>query len=363
MSARTLMQWCLVGMPGFLMAFLSLGARTYRDGFEFRSYNRTQNETIEAYAQPLRGVDSLPKTMPTPSDFPRIRRVAEVWINGLHSGALRPIPPSHADEEIPRGAREQILVGRSSLVSMLKSASHVASKAGRKEEAIRFLLQAYEVLEVSKTSDAFLMGLSARSQWTTVAHLSRELKGWKAEDRRRWVAELRRLLAITSESSRKAKEMEIGLKQGTPETVRMVGGMEIRDLKTLLAYRSRNLALLTSKGRTGTILESQGVIAVQAQREQEAALRLVLDSVQGLRPLPTLMAEQALPAKETTRRGQSVRPSDRVPPWSYPAWKSRVRWFAPNGRPMGWSGEPRHRPVTGSTAPRPVASLRPMPSP
>lgn len=363
MSARTLMQWCLVGMPGFLMAFLSLGARTYRDGFEFRSYNRGQNETIEAYAQPLRAVEGLPKTLPTLSDFPRIHQVAGVWIAGFRTGTLRPIPPSHADEEIPRGAREQILVGRSSLVSTLKSASHVASKSGRNDDAIRFLLEAYEVLEVSKTSDPFLMGLSARSQWTTVAYLSKVLGGCSKKDRRRWLPELRRLLDTTSEASRKAEEMETRLRQGPPEAVRMVGGVEIRDLKTLLAYRSRNLALLTSKGKTGTVLESQGVIAVQSQREQAAALRLVFEAVQSNQPVPVLLVEPNRPKAEKSQPEGIARPGGPMQPWSYAEWRRAARWLRPMDRPNKWGSASTIRPVTESTAPRPVASLRPMPSP
>ncbi len=350
------MHWCLVGMPGFLMAFLSLGARTYRDGFEFRSYSETQNRDVEAYIEPLRQVKRLPKRIPTAEDFPLVHSVADLWLTEYRAGRLRPIPAAFADEEMPRGAREQILNARSALVSCLKSASVSASRMGRRSEAVSLLLKAYEILEISKTSDGFLMGLSARSQWTTVAHLSRELSRMGPAERRRWLPEIDRHLAGTREASAKALQIEERLKQ-SPERVYLSGGMEIRDLNTLLAYRSKNLALLTDRGRTGSVLEAQGVIAVQAQREQEAALRLVREAVASGSELPKLMAD---PPKDPPIREAAdprMRPGAGVPPWVHPMWRERMRWMRP---PM----PPRQgAPVTGSTAPRSVASLQPAPSP
>ncbi len=350
------MHWCLVGMPGFLMAFLSLGARTYRDGFEFRCYSDTQNRDVEAYIEPLRQVQRLPKRIPVADDFRTIHAVADFWLEGYRQGRLRPIPPAFSDEEMPRGAREQILNGRSALVAALKSASVSASRLGRKDEAVSLLLKAYEALEISKTSDGFLMGLSARSQWTTVAHLSRELSRMSPAERKRWLPEIDRHLAATRQASLKAREFEDRLKQ-SPEGMRLASGIEIRDLHTLLAFRSRNLAMLTDRWRTGTVLEAQGVIAVQAQREQEAALRLVRQAVAGGSALPKLMADPPKDPPAPSGPDARMRPGFGVPPWAYPAWRERMRWMRPPTPPAPG------RPVTGSTGPRSVASLQPMPSP
>lgn len=350
------MQWCLVGMPGFLFAFLSLGARTYRDGFEFRSYSATQNRDVEAYIEPLRQVQRLPKRIPTLQDLPTIHAVADLWLREYREGRLRPIPPAFSDEEMPRGAREQIMNGRAALVASLKSASVSASKLGRRAEAVSLLLKAYEILEITKTSDGFLMGLSARSQWTTVAHLSRELSRMSPKERKRWLPEIDRHLAATRQASLKAQEFADRLKQ-SPEGTHLVGGVEIRDLRTLLAYRSKNLSLLTDRGRTGSVLEAQGVIAVQAHREQEAAMRLVRRALaEGSEP-PKLMPDPPKDPPAPSGKDSRWRPGFGVPPWVRPAWRERVRWMREPAPPTPGT------PVTGSRGPRSVASLQPMPSP
>jgi len=350
------MQWCLVGMPGFLMAFLSLGARTYRDGFEYRCYSATQNRDVEAYIEPLRQVQRLPKRIPTVQDFQTIHAVADLWLKEYREGRLRPIPPAFADEEMPRGAREQIMNGRSALVATLKSASVSASKQGLRAEPVSLLLKAYEILEITKTSDGFLMGLSARSQWTTVAHLARELSKMSPKERKRWLPEIDRHLAATRQASLKAREFEERLKQ-SPEATQFVGGVEIRDLHTLLAYRSKNLSMLTSRGRTGSVLEAQGVVAVQAQREQEAALRLVRQAVAEGTTLPKLMADPPKDPPAPAGADARMRPGYGVPPWAYPAWRERMRWMRPPMPPAPGT------PVTGSRGPQSVASLQPVPSP
>lgn len=246
--------------------------------------------------------------------------------------------------------------GRSALVATLKSASVSASKQGLRAEAVSLLLKAYEILEITKTSDGFLMGLSARSQWTTVAHLARELSKMSPKERKRWLPEIDRHLAATRQASLKAREFEERLKQ-SPEATQFVGGVEIRDLHTLLAYRSKNLSMLTSRGRTGSVLEAQGVVAVQAQREQEAALRLVRQAVAEGDLLPKLMADPPKDPPAPAGPDARMRPGYGVSPWAYPAWRERMRWMRPPMPPAPGT------PVTGSRGPQSVASLQPVPSP
>lgn len=185
-------------LPLIATGYMGLLPKTRGEALPEFSDDPTTQARIAAYAEPVRASYALTDSKKAVLPQATVRAVATVWIRGLESGLLRPLPPLHYRNGFTEGIKAQIYEARQFVLASLHRLAGSRENEGRVAEAIETDLSALKVGEVLKYSDMTTLLTSCSFQARTVRRL-RSLEPKMTAAQRSAVASAVRAIALSPE--------------------------------------------------------------------------------------------------------------------------------------------------------------------
>ncbi len=168
--------------PLVLVGVICGFSRFHVDPFDPVYQSAEQQDAINAYIGPVKA--TLEKRLST-SDPARIRRVAQIWIDGAASGKLKPMLPCASDDTIRGPIKSQIYLANQRVADDLMRLTVIDMSKGDYHTAAQDAVQSLRCCEVLKYSDpiaTFVLDdkqeFSLKFLGGLVPRLSDSDKGW-----------------------------------------------------------------------------------------------------------------------------------------------------------------------------------------
>jgi len=164
MIARKLVYYGLVLTPSLMLGFIGLGARAYRETFEFDHYSPAQNEQARPYFSLLKATKDLPPVVNEAADADQIRRIGRLWADAVLSGKARTVPVLDLDESTSWVVCEEITSSKARLSWALWRAAQFELEQHRYDRAAQDLATSYVVSQATKGMNLFTITQANKRQ-------------------------------------------------------------------------------------------------------------------------------------------------------------------------------------------------------
>lgn len=226
MFARKLVYYGLVLTPALMLGFIGLGARAYRETFEFDRYNAEQDALASVYIDLVRSASDMPALVNGESDLQKIRAVGWKWSEAVLSGRAKTVPVINLDESTTWVLCEEIASSKSRLAWGLWRAAQHELERGRYDRAAKDLAVSYVVSQATKGMNLFTIAQGSKRQEMVLNRIM-EIQPYLSLNTRRELKGLfARVREMEADTAERLKIVGTALKVSKVESVSTVFGSE-----------------------------------------------------------------------------------------------------------------------------------------
>ena len=179
----------LVSAPLFVMATISVRARSELADFGFVAYSAAQNNAIDSYVDLVKATVNVvhPNTY---SPVPEVRKMAAVWISASKAGKLGALTPVSFDDTTRDGVKGEILRANLRVAEELNDYGDEERTHGKYWKACQDAVLGAQTAEVTKYFDFASLSCAGLAQRRSIAVVKACLPHLTESQRKRVVGQL-----------------------------------------------------------------------------------------------------------------------------------------------------------------------------
>lgn len=172
MGWRRFVNELLLISPLLFLACITVQARTRIESFRPLEYTPSLDNKIAAYIEPVRLYEQRVAGSKGRTEPNIVRRVGEVWREGVQMGLLRPLLPEVPGDSTREGIKGQIRAAADELGAQLQVLARSSFAEGNYAQAASDALLSIEATQSVKYSDLYAVGVMSMRQNNALALLT-----------------------------------------------------------------------------------------------------------------------------------------------------------------------------------------------
>jgi len=172
MTARKLVYYGLVVSPSLLLGFIGLGARAYKEPYDFEHFDNGQDACARSYVDLIRITNSLPSVLDNKTNIKAVRQVGQAWSKAVLTSQAKTIPVLDIDQSTSWVVCEEVTSAKARVSWSLWRIAQWSIENRDYDQAARDLAVSYVVNQATKGMNLFTIAQASKRQELVINRLT-----------------------------------------------------------------------------------------------------------------------------------------------------------------------------------------------